>query len=46
MANSQTFKKEKNLEAGEMAPWLGALATLLEDLGSTPSTHGATHNYL
>ena len=31
--------------AGEIAQWLRALATLLKDPGSIPSTHIAVHNY-
>jgi hypothetical protein len=29
-----------------MAQWLGALAALVEDPGSIPSTHMMVHNYL
>jgi hypothetical protein len=34
----------KILKAGEMAPWLRALAALPEDSDSIPSKHRAAHN--
>ena len=36
--------KNKDRGSGEMAEWLRALAALLEDLGSIPSTHMAVQN--
>lgn len=39
-----TNKTKRNQKAGEMAPWLGALAVFAEDLGFILSTHRLAHN--
>lgn len=36
----------EDLQGQGLAPWLGALDALLEDLGSIPSTHIVTHSLL
>lgn len=38
--------QEAKVRAEEMAQWLRALATLLEDLGSIPNSDMAAHNSL
>jgi len=43
---SQPLKKYGVGEAGEMAQWLRALASLPKYPGSVPSTHTAAHNWL
>jgi hypothetical protein len=40
------FFKDRKGGAGEMSQRLRALAALLEDLGSTPSTYMVAHNCL
>jgi hypothetical protein len=43
---ASNLKNKLKLRAEEMAQWLRALAVLLENLGSIPSTHMAAHNCL
>jgi len=43
---SEVGQPRKQIWAGEMAQWLGALAALPEVLSSIPSTHKVAHNHL
>ena len=38
--------QKKHIDPGKIAPWLRALSTLPEDMGSIPNTHMEAHIYL
>jgi hypothetical protein len=44
--NKRRGIQKKNVGAGEMATWLGALTALPEVLSSIPNNHMMAHNHL